>query len=1223
AGIPTAVSFELGTDTTYGYVLKAFPDTINGTATVSFYADLAGIAPATIYHFRVKAASSIGIIYGDDRTFATLVAPTGNFTFKPEKSFSITGVYMDLTNNGTAIPVDNYDNSNSQPVNIGFNFQYAGATFSQFVLNSNGFIKLGNVHPADSVQFFSSPQGYTGNMGGIFSSPHFADVFLLSPFNHDLQAGTNPPEFRIYTAGNPGSRISTIQFKNLQEKVEPPYRQFNNIEFQIRLYETNNVIEFIYGSWQPSGNPPLERAAAIGLKGTANTDYQLLTVSTWFPYEWGEVDFYASNYSPDWWAFNFGQAPNPNPNPGSMLVFSPKQIHDAAVNSIQTMGKLPIPYGLPHTPATYIQNTGYDTLTNIVVSMTISGNNSFSGTDTIPLLKPDSGMTVEFPGFNPSIEGYNTVNVTISNDDFMQDNTKSFAQKIGADTYYYCDSMPVWYALGFTWGGLPGSPGGLWLAKYHVNGIKNIRAATIGLGGGNGQNIYAVVLNSTGQVVAQSADYPLTEENSWQYHTFDFPNHPVIANSAFYIGIAQTESPDTYFPMGYQTESPNRRNAFYTAPLGGENLTESVCGVGRYSIEAVMDSGTCRPSFQHTCNESGYQQYINNFTTIGGFANISNLNTGCPSNSDGFIYYSGQTVAAEQGAPFNFNAEGVFSYHSNLAIWADWNQDGDFNDTLELVHSKTFFDNDPWSGTITIPTNANIGLTRMRVLFYYNDEAYFPPVPCRIYQSGETEEYDITVLPGTLMTYQSGLITQCDTLPPVLRGSFDNKIIRIKINSTGALSPLHLTAFNLESTGSADFTHDVSQVRIFWTGKDSVFSTANLFGAAANLSAAINGNQQLAFEKNYFWVTFDTRDTAALGHYIDASCLGYTIGSANFSTVEASPPGSQIIDYCIPGFRYLDGCATGYGITGFSTTGGITNISNLNNGCPANPYSYSRYTDQVATVRQGAQFAFNTSTTASRKLYIDWNQDTDFLESNEIVSTALSGIVTVPSDAVLGFTRLRVISFRQLPGPGGSTLRGCGGNSSRGETEDYTIHILPLLPETDSIENVTVGNGTDTCFNALQTIVVAGIGTNFVVEDGGSAMMVAGQKISFLEGSNVISGGYLHGYITTDSVFCGGMQASLATVKSGIAEFSFNSSESLFRVYPNPTTGDFTLEILDDIGYVKASVDIFNVRGEMVFKSDVSGQTAYELSLSGQPVGMYLVRIVVGGKSESARIIKQ
>jgi len=54
--------------------------------------------------------------------------------------------WNDLGATGTAISFDNYDDAHSMPVNIGFNFGFCGVTFSQFVINTNGFIKLGNIH---------------------------------------------------------------------------------------------------------------------------------------------------------------------------------------------------------------------------------------------------------------------------------------------------------------------------------------------------------------------------------------------------------------------------------------------------------------------------------------------------------------------------------------------------------------------------------------------------------------------------------------------------------------------------------------------------------------------------------------------------------------------------------------------------------------------------------------------------------------------------------------------------------------------------------------------------------------------------------------------------------------------------------------------------------------------------------------------------------------------
>ncbi len=1047
SGIPTAVSFELGTDLTYGYTIVATPDSIEGFDPVAFETEIKGIAAGTTYHFRVKTVNSQGTIYGDDKTFTTVATPANNFTFSAKRSISKVGVYTDIAANGLIIPVSNYDNCNSAPVNIGFDFYFSGATFSQFILNTNGFIKLGNVWPADSVQFFNSPIGWGPDMGGIFSSPHFADVFLLSPFNHDLQAGTNPPEFRVFTEGTTGNRVCTIQFKNLQEKEEPPYRQFNNIEFQICLYEITNVIEFKYGTWQFSNNPTLERSAAIGIKGSGNTDNQFITVSTWYPYKWNEVDFYEFNYIPEWYPFYFGQAPNPNPVPGSMFIFSPKQVHDATVSSIQTMGKLPIPFGLPHTPATYIQNTGYDTLTNIVVNMTISGSNTFSGTKTIALLKPDSGTVVEFPGFDPSVKGYNTINVTISNDDFMQDNTKLFVQKICDDAYHYCDSMPVWFAYGFSWGSTPGSPGGLWLAKYHINGVKNIRAAKIGLGGGTGQNIYAVVLNSSGLVVAQSANYSLTDEHSWQYHTFDFPNPPVIANDNFYIGLAQTESPDAYFPMGFQTEEPNRRNAFYTAPLGGGNITESVGGSGRYSIEAVLDSGYCMPTYAYACNPNYHN--INSVSTTEGTTNISNLNTGCTGNANNYTFYPEQIVTVEQGAFFNFRVEGGFAL-GNLDIWADWNGDGDFLDANELAFSIGPLNAQVITGTINVPATSATGNTRLRFIAHNSP----PANSCGVFSLGETEDYSLLIQQATPMTYQTGTTFQCDTLAQVSIGSINNQVIGIKMKTVGVLDTLSITSFNLNSGESTDFMHDVSQVKVFYSGNDSVFSTDNLFGSATDLSSPIAGNTKLSYGTNYFWVAFDIHATGTPGNFVDAACLGYTItGAGELVPVVSSPPGKLMINYCIPEFLFPGSCAD-YGVEDFSTSGGVLNISNLNSGCPPNLNDYSRFTEQIVSAFQGDQFQFSSSAIGGSEsfllIYADWNKDYDFGETNELVysnyGNNLSGTITVPVDAVAGSTRLRLISyFEQNKGitSGGA---GCQYINGGGETEDYTMMVLPGSP---------------------------------------------------------------------------------------------------------------------------------------------------------------------------------
>lgn len=65
------VSFEWGTDTSYGQETTPQPATTEG----SIQADLSGLAPKTTYHYRLKVVDNGNTRYGPDRTFTTGPAP--------------------------------------------------------------------------------------------------------------------------------------------------------------------------------------------------------------------------------------------------------------------------------------------------------------------------------------------------------------------------------------------------------------------------------------------------------------------------------------------------------------------------------------------------------------------------------------------------------------------------------------------------------------------------------------------------------------------------------------------------------------------------------------------------------------------------------------------------------------------------------------------------------------------------------------------------------------------------------------------------------------------------------------------------------------------------------------------------------------------------------------------------------------------------------------------
>jgi hypothetical protein len=119
-----------------------------------------------------------------------------------------------------------------------------------------------------------------------------------------LKSGTGTPEYRVYTSGSTGFRVCTIQFKNVADKPSPA--QFNNINFQIKLYEETGAIEFVYGPWYASANTEAAITAACGIKGIS--DDETVNVAKLSSIAWNTSMINTSNYD-----FSEGNYPSAGP----------------------------------------------------------------------------------------------------------------------------------------------------------------------------------------------------------------------------------------------------------------------------------------------------------------------------------------------------------------------------------------------------------------------------------------------------------------------------------------------------------------------------------------------------------------------------------------------------------------------------------------------------------------------------------------------------------------------------------------------------------------------------------------------------------------------------------------------------------------------------------------------------------------------------------------------
>jgi gliding motility-associated-like protein len=155
--------------------------------------------------------------------------------------------------------------------------------------------------------------------------------------------------------------------------------------------------------------------------------------------------------------------------------------------------------------------------------------------------------------------------------------------------------------------------------------------------------------------------------------------------------------------------------------------------------------------------------------------------------------------------------------------------------------------------------------------------------------------------------------------------------------------------------------------------------------------------------------------------------------------------------YCTTGL-YTTGCVDDQ-IVSFSTTGGITNITNNNSGCGGGAAGYTFYNTMTHSTTQGGVVNFSITSdpswTEGYKIWVDYNNDGDFDDAGENVydpatttpaGSVITGNFTVPVSTIPGIKRMRVRCVFSS-----AAFTPCS-SVTYGEVEDYNLQVISLTP---------------------------------------------------------------------------------------------------------------------------------------------------------------------------------
>ncbi len=487
--------------------------------------------------------------------------------------------------------------------------------------------------------------------------------------------------------------------------------------------------------------------------------------------------------------------------------------------------------------------------------------------------------------------------------------------------------------------------------------------------------------------------------------------------------------------------------------------------------EVVSDEWIDRVKIGDIDNQSGAN---------GGYADFTNLST---------PLYRGNEATISI-----YPAWSSTKYDEAEAVWIDFNQDGDFDDSGELVYSANPSQNSPVVGTFTIPTSATLGETRMRVSMKYNAL----PTACETFKYGEVEDYTVDIqdagdidaptAPSNLtysnVTDQSVQLSWTASTDNVgvsgykiyRNGSYLTSTTGTSYTVTG-LSPatsysFYVTAYdaagnesdhsntvNVTTENTPDTQAPTAPSNL--TYSDVTSTSLNLAWDASTDNVGVDSylifqdGSQVGTTSNTYYTVSGLSPNTTYSFYVKAKDAAGNVSDAS-NTVSATTSNSTV-DYCAS-----NGQVVSDEWIGRVVFGSIDNNSGSNGG-------YADFTSLSTTVTKGTNQTITIYPAWSGTVYpegeavwIDFNQDGDFDDAGEqVVSLAasknspVSATFTIPADALTGSTRMRVsMKYNGIPTPCESF--------KYGEVEDYTVNITgsadteaPTDPSNLSASNIT------------------------------------------------------------------------------------------------------------------------------------------------------------------------
>lgn len=298
-------------------------------------------------------------------------------------------------------------------------------------------------------------------------------------------------------------------------------------------------------------------------------------------------------------------------------------------------------------------------------------------------------------------------------------------------------------------------------------------------------------------------------------------------------------------------------------------------------MQALFVTGGFRESLKTSAGCSGgttTPQYCAGNGTNVQYEWISNVKIGTINNTTGanagYGNFTSISSNVTKGTAYTIQMTPGFAstaYSEYFRVYIDYNKDYDFADAGELVYTSAGV-TAMTSSSITIPTTALTGATRMRVMM--KDAALTGP--CEVYTYGEVEDYTLNIQdattttcsqPATLAT--SSITSSSATMTWGAVSGASNYTLQIKPSTSSTWTSYTVTGTSYSASGLAASTTYNWQVRTNCISGSSGYTVGTNFttsAATTSCSDVYETNNSLSAAKT---IAVNTNITAMIGTSTD------------------------------------------------------------------------------------------------------------------------------------------------------------------------------------------------------------------------------------------------------------------------------------------------------------------------------------------------------------------